>query len=148
MQAIFSLLLLANAIQGQYNGQGNVGGLTREKTLIYLLNGEKKIINNNNEGLQLDEFKPQKPEVFFLKYNVPTEVAHSKIKYETVDSIPGYENGAIDGVPNRVRHVETFHDEPSSPHQSQIAQDIYRALQVGGIEGGIHAADQLIRNRK
>lgn len=119
------------------------GGLTQEKTLIYVLS-DKKRIDNVLDVPELDQSKLQKPEVFFINRNAGSHVVNSKIKYETVDAVQGSEYGSIDGIPNVVRGNGEFHDEVSTPEQNQIAQGIYQALQTGGLDNGVRTVEQLI----
>ena len=119
-----------------------VGGKAQEKTLVYVLT-DKQRIENRIEVPEVDQAKLQKPEVFFVKNNKPTEVVNSKIKYETVEAINGAENGALNGVPNKVSGNGALLDEYSNPEAAQVAQTIYQAVQTGGLESGIHTIDNL-----
>lgn len=83
------------------NPAAALGQQAQEKTLIYVVN-DKKRIENHIDVPEVDRVKPQKPEVFFIKRNLPTQVVNSKIKYETVGAINGAEYGAVNGIPNRV----------------------------------------------
>lgn len=126
----------------------NYGGEapTQEKTLIYVVNDKKRVENHYDLPADTQTFRPQKPEVFFANFNSPTEVRHSKIKYESVDFIKGAENGAVDGVPNKVyNRGGPLQDQSTTPEQDRIAQAIYQSLQSGGIEGALRAVDQLIQ---
>lgn len=142
------VVLNVHHVYGQsYNptGYGHVGPI-QEKSLIYVVNENRRINNNIALPTETQAFKPQTPEVFFVKSNKPTETTNSQIRYETVDFIKGAENGAVDGVPNRFGGPsERLNDEPSTPDQAQIAQAIYQALQSGGIEGALRSVDQVIK---
>lgn len=136
---------LGGGVQYNPTGYGAVGPI-QEKSLIYVVSENKRINNNIALPVETQAFRPQKPEVFFLKTNKPTETTNSQIRYETVDFIKGAENGAVDGVANRFGgHSERFSDEPSTPDQAHIAQAIYQALQSGGIEGALRSVDQVIK---
>jgi len=119
-----------------------VGGQTQEKTLVYVLT-DKKRIENRIEVPEVDQAKLQKPEVFFIKNNKPTEVINSKIKYETVDAVNGAENGAVNGVANKVSGNGALLDEYSNPEAAQVAQTIYQAVQTGGLEAGVQTLEGL-----
>lgn len=117
-----------------------VGGTNQEKTLIYVVS-DKKRIENHIENPAAELSKPQQPEVFFIKNNKPTEVVHSKVQYQTVDAIQGAENGAVNGVPNKLAASSTgvLEDEPTSNAQANFAQNIVNTFFQGGsgiVQGG------------
>lgn len=115
-----------------------LGGKTQEKTLIYVVS-DKKRIENRIEVPEVDQAKPQKPEVFFIKHNHPTQVVNSKIKYETVDAIHGADYGAVNGVPNRVSSDHIQYDAPSTPTESNSFQNIANIAQTQGIQSALNA---------